>query len=183
MNIFLLVLIITFVSIGVFFVCLSLTLLFFNLSLIFGAPFVPTPVKVVERMLKLVGLKPGEVLYDLGSGDGRILIWAAQNYDIKAVGYEINPFLVYLSRQKTRKLGLHEKIKIRWGNFFRKNLSDADVILIYLFQVTNNFLEKKFLSELKPGTQIVSLSFTFNKIPFIKSDSVYPHIRLYQIPK
>lgn len=149
--------------------------------LFLGAPFVVTPKEKVGKMLRLAQPKEGEILYDLGSGDGRIVIEAARKYKARAIGIEINPILVFLSRRKIRKLGLGNRVKIYWGNFFRKNLSDADIIITYLLQPTNNYLEKKFQKELKPGTRIVSLSFTFKNIPLVKSHPKEPAIRLYQI--
>lgn len=160
-----------------------LTKLIFVLTVFLGAPFVPTPSADVKRMLKLAGLKPGEILYDLGSGDGGIIIEAARNYGVKAIGIEINPILVYFSRWQIRKLGLQEKVGVYWGDFFKKNLSQADVITTYLFQLTNNRLEKKFISELQPKTRIVSKSFSFKNLPFIKSAPEHPFLKLYQIPE
>ena len=157
--------------------------LFFALFIFVGAPFVPSPTEKVKRMLKLANPKSKEIFYDLGSGDGKILIEAVKQYGMKAIGIEINPVLVWLSRRKIKKLGLEDKIKIYQENFFKKNLSSADIILTYLWQPTMGPLEKKLLSELKPGTRLVSLAFTFDNIPFVKSDSEYPSIRLYQIPE
>ena len=167
----------------VIFVSYLLIQLFFTLFMFFGAPFVPSPTEKVKRMLKLANPKPGEILYDLGSGDGKILIEAVKKYGVRAIGVEINPVLVWLSRRKIKKLGLEDKIKVYQGNFFKKNFSDADIILTYLLQPTMKPLEKKLLSNLKPGTRLVSLAFTFDNIPLVKSDSEYPSIRLYQIPR
>ena len=132
---------------------------FFALTIFLGAPYVPAPYPKVKEMLNLANPEPGEILYDLGSGDGQIIIEAAQNYGVKAIGVEINPFLVYFSRKKIRKIGMEGKIKVCFGNIFKKDISDANVIIIYLTQLANNRLEKKLLSELKPGTRIISLSF------------------------
>lgn len=176
---FLLIIFLAFVFV---FVAFLLTKLIFAIPIFFGAPFVPASLKNVKRMIELANLKPGEIIYDLGSGDGRLIIEAAKNYKAKAVGIEINPLLVYFSRWKIKKLGLQDNISVYQGNFFKKNFSDADVITLYLSQPALKHLEKKFLSELKPGTRIVSLSFTFNNIPFIKAHSEKPNIRLYQIP-
>ena len=153
------------------------------LSTFFGAPFIPTPRKGVEQMLKLLKLKPGEIFYDLGSGDGRIIIKAAKDYKVKAIGIEINPVLAYFSKWRIKKLSLQKKVNVYWGNFFKKNLSEADAIAVYLLQSTNNRLEKKFLAELKPKVRIASRSFTFKNIPYIKSDPENFNIRLYQIPE
>jgi predicted RNA methylase len=146
-----------------------------------GAPFELTKIKNVERMLKLAELKENEILYDLGSGDGRIIIEAVKKYKVEAVGIEINPLLVFISRKKIKKLGFEKKAKVIWGDFFKENLSNANILTTYLLQTTNDRLEKKFIKELKPGTKIISKSFTFKNIPFLKSDSENPAIRLYQI--
>ncbi|MCK4520306.1 class I SAM-dependent methyltransferase [Candidatus Parcubacteria bacterium] len=167
----------------IIFVSYLLIQLYFASSMIFGAPFMPSPTEKVKRMLELASPRSGEILYDLGSGNGKILFEAVKQYKVRAIGVEINPVLVWLSRRKIKKLGLEDKIKIYQGNFFKKNLSDADIILTYLWQPTMGPLEKKLLSELKPGTRLVSLAFTFDNIPFVKSDSEYSFIRLYQIPR
>lgn len=159
---------------------ITILLAIFIFSVFLGAPYVPTPRFKIKRILKLAELKRGEVLYDLGSGDGQIIIEAAKNYVVKAIGVEINPFLVYFSRKKIRKVGMEGKIKVCFGSIFKKDISDANVIIIYLTQLANNRLEKKLLSELKPGTRIISLSFIFKKIPLVKS---HHNIRLYQIPR
>jgi len=158
-----------------------LTKIIFALSTFLGAPFVPVSEKEIKSILKLANPKPGEILYDLGSGDGRIIIEVARKYDVKAFGIEINPILVCFSRWKIKKLGLQAKVKVLRDNFFKKDTSQANIIITYLLQTTNERLEKKFLSELRPGTRIISKSFTFKKIPFIKSDPENPLIRLYQI--
>ncbi len=156
--------------------------LFFALTTFFGAPFVATPEKKIEKILKLLDLKPGEVFYDLGSGRGDIIIKAAKNYKVKAIGIEINPFLVRASQNRIKKLGL-KSAKVYFGNFFKKDLSDANAVFVYLLQPTLYRLEKKFLEELKPKTRIISLSFTFQRIPFLLTDSEFPEIKLYQIPE
>jgi len=157
----------------------ALLFLIFNFPLFLGAPFVPAPSKKVKDTLELADPKPGEILYDLGSGNGQIIIEAAKNYGVKAVGIEINPILVRLSERKIKKLGLENKAKVYKNNFFNADISEADIVVTYLLQTTNNRLEKKLLSELKPGARIVSLSFTFKNIPLIKSKE---NVRLYQIP-
>ena len=159
-------------------ISLYLGYLLFAFPIFFGAPYVPTSYQKVKEILKLANPKPGEILYDFGSGNGQIIIEAVKNYRVEAIGIEINPILVYLSRKKIKKLDLEEKVKVYWGNFFKRDISNADIIITYLTQMANNKLEKKFISELKPNTKIVSLSFTFKKIPLIKSKS---NIRLYQI--
>jgi len=155
-----------------------LLLAIFVFSIFFGAPYVPSFSSNVEKMIELSNPQKGEVFYDLGSGDGKVVIQVAKNFDVKAIGIEINPLLVVYSRWRIKKLGLEKKAKIRWGNIFRENIGDADFIFTYLLQPTNNFLEKRLLEKLKPGTRIVSLAFTFKKIPLVKNDK---GVRLYKI--
>jgi SAM-dependent methyltransferase len=125
--------------------------LFFN-----GIPWQPTDMKRVKRMLEMAKLKPDETLYDLGCGDGRILIYAAQNYRAKAVGIEINPWLFALSWVRVFFLGLHHRVKVELKNIHDVSLQNADVVTIFLFQNVNDLLKDKFLKELKPGARIVS---------------------------
>lgn len=162
----------------ILFLIIFLYLFLGGIFLFTGAPYVPTRLEKVKTILKLANPKSGEVLYDLGSGDGRIVIEAVKNYDVRAVGIEINPFLVYISRKKIKKLGLENKAKIYWGNLFRKDISEADIVIIYLTQWANNMLEKKLISQLKPGARIVSLSFVFKKISLVNSEG---NIRLYKV--
>lgn len=157
--------------------------LIYILPLLFGAPFVATSEEKVKKILKLADPQKGEVLYDLGSGDGRIVIAAVKNYGVQAIGIEINPILVWLSRCRIKKLGLGKQAKIYLGNFFDKNFSDADIVIMYLLQLTNDRLEKKLQNELKPESRIVSESFSFKNIPFIKSSSEEPSLRLYRVQK
>ena len=150
--------------------------------MLFGSPFVPSDKEQVKRMVALTAPKSGETLYDLGSGDGRIVIEAAQKYGVKAIGIEINPVLVWLSNRKIQKLKLENKAKVYQGNFFKENLSKADIVMLYLWPPSLKMLERKLLSELKPGTRICSLFFPLKRIPLVKVDSKYSFIRLYQIP-
>lgn len=103
-------------------------------TLFYGAPWVPTPKETAKGMIKLANFKKGNLVYDLGSGYGRILIYAARKYDIQAIGIEIDPlkclisrFLIWINRQS-------RKIKITNGNIFKKDLSSSDVIFCYLLQ-------------------------------------------------
>ncbi len=123
-----------------------------------GAPYVRSPKKYVKTMIELAEIKPGELIIDLGSGDGTIVIEAARK-GARAVGIEINPFLVLWSRYRIKKLGLKEQAQIVKGNFFKYSLVDADVILFYLLPKIMNRLKEKFSRELKPGTRIISYAF------------------------
>jgi tRNA G37 N-methylase Trm5 len=130
--------------------------------------FVSTPRDVVEKMLELAAVKTSDVVYDLGSGDGRIVMTAAQKYGCRAVGYEINRELVHLSRENARKAGLEPLVKFENRDIFTVDLSGADVIAVYLLPIQ---LEKLIpqLETLKPGSRIVSHQF---EIPGINPDRI-----------
>jgi len=130
--------------------------------------FVPTPEPVVEDMLSLADIQPGQILYDLGSGDGRILLAAAQKYGATAVGYEIDPQLVRLSRQRIAEAGLEDRIEVREGNLFDADLSRADVVTLYLSPTMNRKLIPLF-ETMKPGARIISHDFD---IPGIREQTV-----------
>lgn len=120
------------------------------------APYVPSPLQVVERMLELAKLKPGERLYDLGSGDGRVVIAAAQKYDVKAVGVELSSRLVKSSQAEIQKLGLADKASVVHGDVFDADLTDADVVILYLMRDSNNTLKPKLEKMLKAGVRVIS---------------------------
>ena len=123
------------------------------------APFDPTPQEVVERMLKLVALRHGDVLYDLGAGDGRVTIAAAKKYGVKAVGFEIDAGLVKLARENVRKQGVEHLVEIRQQDFLSAELAPASVVTLYLSYDGNLALRPKLLGELKPGARVVSYTF------------------------
>lgn len=124
------------------------------------APYVPTPEPTIKKMLELAEVKPGETVYDLGSGDGRILIVAARDFGARAVGIEISHsnFSTSLERIKTEKL--QDRIGVEEGNLFKADISGADVVTLYLRQNTNDKLSLKLKKELKPGSRVVSRTFT-----------------------
>ena len=124
------------------------------------APFVPTPITVIREMLTLAEVKPGERVYDLGCGDGRILVVAAQEFGAKAVGVELNVERVKEGRDRISALGLNEKVKIVYGNIFDVDVSPADVVTLYLTTSGNEKLRPKLEKELKTGTRIISHDFT-----------------------
>ncbi|RLE94243.1 MAG: hypothetical protein DRN04_04250 [Thermoprotei archaeon] len=122
-------------------------------------PFVPTPEIVVRKMLELAKVKPGEIVYDLGCGDGRIIITAAKDFGAYAVGIEIRKDLVEQCIRKVKELGLEDRVTIIYGNFFEVDISDADVVTLYLLTSVNEKLKTKFIKELKPSARIVSHDF------------------------
>ena len=122
-------------------------------------PFVPTPEIVARYMLKLAEVKPGELVYDLGSGDGQIVIMAAKEFGARAIGVEIRRDLVEESLRKIKEYGLEDRVTIIHGDFFKVDISDADVVTLYLLTSVNERLRPKLEKELKPGTRVVSHDF------------------------
>jgi len=121
-------------------------------------PFVPSPQEVVDKMVELGGVKPGDVVYDLGSGDGRIVIAAAKK-GAKAVGFEIDGDLVKQSRENIRAAGVQDSAEIRQQDILTVDLSPASVVTMYLLPDVNLKLKPNLLSQLKPGSRVVSHSF------------------------
>jgi SAM-dependent methyltransferase len=129
------------------------------------APFDPTPQEVVDRMLALGGIKPGDLLYDLGSGDGRVLIAAAKKYRIKAVGFEVDPGLVKLAREKIKQENLEQLLEVRHQDFMTADLSSASVVTLYLSHDGNQALKPMLLRQLQPGARIISYTFDMGDWP------------------
>jgi ubiquinone/menaquinone biosynthesis C-methylase UbiE len=120
--------------------------------------FVPTPKKIVQAMLRLASLRRGETLFDLGAGDGRVIIEAARRFGANAIGVEIDPRNI--SRIKERLATTGTKASLIEANMFEINLTSADVITIYLSTSANARLAPKLTAELKPGARIVSLDYS-----------------------
>jgi ubiquinone/menaquinone biosynthesis C-methylase UbiE len=120
--------------------------------------FVPTPPGAVERMIEMAELEPGDVVYDLGCGDGRIVVAAARRQRVKAIGVDINPERVAESREKVRAAGLESSVEIRQADIFALDLRDADVVFLYLTPRLNERLMPQ-LRQLKPGARIISYEF------------------------
>jgi SAM-dependent methyltransferase len=123
------------------------------------APFDPTPGEVVERMLALAKIKKHDVLYDLGSGDGRVVIAAAKKFGIKAVGFEIDPGLVKLARENARQQGVQKLVEFREQDFLTADLSRASVVTLYLSYDGNLAVRPLLTQQLKPGARVVSYTF------------------------
>jgi SAM-dependent methyltransferase len=119
-------------------------------------PYVPTPQVVVDRMLDLAQVKRGDMLVDLGSGDGRMVITAAQKYGARGFGVDIDPRLVKLSNEAAGRAGVADRVKFLQQDLFNTDFHEANVLTLYLLPYVNMALRPKILAELKPGTRVVS---------------------------
>lgn len=122
-------------------------------------PYVPTPRPVVNRMLEAANVDGNDVVYDLGSGDGRIVIQAARQYGARGVGIEIDPDLVRKARRNAREAGVSDLVEFRQADLFETDLSEATVLTLYLLSSVNRKLRPKLFEELAPGTPVVSHAF------------------------
>jgi protein-L-isoaspartate O-methyltransferase len=122
-------------------------------------PYVPTDQDVVAKMLELAEVKKGDVVYDLGSGDGRIVITAAKKYGVKAIGFEIDPQRIKESRENIRKAGVGKLVEIRQQDILTVDVSGASVVTMYLLPEVNLKLRPTLLKQLKPGSRVVSHDF------------------------
>jgi precorrin-6B methylase 2 len=118
--------------------------------------FVPTPHEVVDGMLTLGAVRDGDILYDLGSGDGRIPIAAAKKFKVRAVGIDIDPQRIREANANAKAAGVTDEVSFRQEDLFQADFSDATVVTLYLLDSLNEKLRPKLLKELKPGTRIVS---------------------------
>ena len=145
-------------------------------------PFVPSPQEVVDKMIELAGVKKGDVVYDMGSGDGRIVIAAAKK-GARAVGFEIDGDLVKESRENIRKAGVQNLAEIRQQDILTVNFSQASVVTMYLLPDVNLKLKPNLLKQLKPGSRVVSQSFDMGDWKPDKVEQVDGRtVRLWTIP-
>ena len=121
--------------------------------------FVPTPQEVVDEMLRIADVKKGDVLYDLGSGDGRIPVTAAKKFGVRAVGIDIDPQRIREANENAKKAGVAKLVQFRQEDLFRANFREATVVTLYLLPELNVKLRPRLWNELKPGTRIVSHQF------------------------
>ena len=151
------------------------------------APYVTSPQLIVDRMLQAASLKSGDVIYDLGCGDGRVLITAAQKYRVRAVGVEISESLAKTTEARVRKLSLQDQIQIIHGNLMNVNLSPADVVFIYLETGSNDLVRPNLEKFLRAGARVVSHDYAVRgwKPQRVEKIEVYnrPHaIYVYEMP-
>ena len=154
------------------------------------APFVASPLPVIRRMLVLAELKPGEIFYDLGAGDGRTVIMAAQEFGARAVGIELREDLAKKALQTVYQLGLQDRVTILHSNLFDVDISPADVVFLYLTTSANEKVKPKLEAELKPGARVVSHDYEivgwkpFKVEEFCENPSLgYPSHTLYLYKK
>ena len=121
--------------------------------------FVPTPQQVVDEMLKIANVKQGDVLYDLGSGDGRIVVTAAKRFGVRGTGIDIDPQRIVEANENAKKEGVTQLVTFKNTDLFTTDISDATVVTLYLLPRLNVKLRPKLLNELKNGTRIVSHAF------------------------
>jgi ribosomal protein L11 methylase PrmA len=145
--------------------------------------FVPTPNEVVDTMLKMAGVTKQDTVYDLGCGDGRIVITAAQKHGARGVGIDIDPERVKEATANVRKAGVADRVNIVRGDLFEADISSATVVTLYLLTDLNLKLRPKLLRELKPGTRVVSHAFAMGdwkpeRTTDVSGTSVY----LWRIP-
>ena len=122
-------------------------------------PYVPTRQAVVDAMLKMADVKKNDVIYDLGCGDGRIVITAAKNFGATGTGIDINPERIAEANKNAREAGVTDKVRFMEGDLFDADVSEATVVTLYLLPAVNMKLRPILMEQLKPGTRIVSHAF------------------------
>ena len=147
-------------------------------------PYVPTPQEVVEGMLKLAGVKAGDTVIDLGCGDGRIVVTAAEKFGAHGIGVDINPERIKEAEENARKAKVTNRVKFIEKDLFEADVSPASVVTLYLLPDVNLRLKPKLLKELKPGSRIVSHSFDMGDWKPDKKEEVNGRtIYLWIVPK
>lgn len=173
-----LVLIITFIGLMLYFVVIANA---------YGAPFVPTPMKAVRRMLELAKIKPGEVVADIGCGDGRLAIMADQVYHAQSFGFELSPPIYLYAKLRIKFKKIKTKALIAFKDSRYINLSDVDAVVLFMMPAPlRDFWKKKFEAELKPSARVISYAFSIqgwnasHTEPPIKKENVGP-IHVYKM--
>ncbi len=153
--------------------------LFLCLAFVTGGPFVPSSKKAVDAMVALAKIRSGQTVIDVGSGDGRVLFAAAKK-GANAIGIEINPYLVRFTQIKAFLGAYRGRITVRWQNLWSADLTNADVVFVYLIPWKMDVLAKKLKKELKPGSLVISNSFMFPDWKVVRQDTVN-HIYAFRI--
>jgi tRNA G37 N-methylase Trm5 len=135
-------------------------------------PYVPTPQEVVDRMLELAQVKKGDVVYDLGSGDGRIVVTAAKKYGVKAIGFEIDPERIKESHENIKKAGVGHLVEVRQQDIRNVDLSQATVLTMYLLPEVNLMIRPNIWKQMKPGSRLVSHDFDMGDWKPLKTENI-----------
>lgn len=151
-------------------------------------PYVPTPQPVVERMLEIAKVNRHDVVYDLGSGDGRLVITAARKYGARGVGIDINPRRIQEANANAKEAGVTDLVEFRQQDLFQTDLSSATVVTLYLLPRINLKLRPKLWRELQPGTRIVSHAFNMgdwqpHRVERVGGRTIYYWVVPQQAPK
>ncbi len=150
------------------------------------APYIPTPEILVETMLEAADVKPDDVVYDLGSGDGRIVIAAAKTFGARAVGIELRPDLCRKAEARVKAEGLSSRVRIIPGNFLHVDLSPATVVTMYLLTSTNERIRPNLEKYLKPGVRVVSNDYPIkgwkeSRLRIVKMGTTEHKIYVYEV--
>lgn len=145
------------------------------------APYVPSPQEIIDRMLEIAQVKPLDTVIDVGCGDGRILVTAVQKFKAKAIGIEIEQKIATQATETLLKLGLQNKARVVRADVFDVDLSQADVVTLYLTTSFNEKLRPKFEQSLKPGTRVVSHDYGIRGWNPVEVEEVFVHGRRHRI--
>ena len=153
-------LIITILSVSLILIFIALILLTLSIVILFlvRVPYAPTPKRMIKKIIDELDIKKGDIVYDLGCGDGRFL-FAAETKGATAIGYELSPMVYY--KALLTKILKKSKVKLRQKNFYKANISNANIVFCFLVDTVMPRVAKKLKSELKPGAKIVSYGFAF----------------------
>ncbi|MGH7828022.1 MAG: SAM-dependent methyltransferase [Candidatus Binatia bacterium] len=135
-------------------------------------PYVPTPQDVVDRMLELAQVKKGDVVYDLGSGDGRIVVTAARKYGVRAIGFEIDPQRIKESHDNIKKAGVGHLVEVRQQDIRTVDLSPASVLTMYLLPEVNLMIRPNIWKQMKAGSRVVSHDFDMGDWKPVKAENI-----------
>ena len=169
------------ISLIFFIIVFFVTLLWILVPAFYGLPSVPTKPDRIRKALKLVNLQPDEILYDLGAGDGRVLLIAAREFGARAVGIEVGPIQYALIWLRAVASGFGDKIQIQWKNFLKADLSTGDVVFVYATSKEVRRLASYLEKQMKPGSRVVSISADFlewEPSTFDEHDLIF----VYQMP-
>jgi predicted RNA methylase len=160
-------------------ICIIIFVVWIAWSGIYGAPWLPTPKKRVRSMLEFAEVNSDDVLYDLGSGDGRIIVMAGKEFGATAIGVELDPIRFMISRLSIRRHRIGQKVRVIRANFFKVSVEDATVVTLYQGHEINKKIRNKLEKELKKGTRVVSYRFIlegWNPIRANEDESIYLYV-------